>query len=159
MAQPIPSTNPGSIPDGHYVQINDFFFDLHGLGPRYGMIHSTGGASYVCLGDEETTFDRLDPSTPILDLGDFDRIADFNPLTVPIIDTCIKRYKEGFPDSQIVALALIRSKTDPVDVSDELGLYRLTQWARTYYGRACWIARNKQLAYSKTVINWKALGL
>lgn len=158
MPQTRQSINPGSIPDGHYVQLDDFLFGLHGLGPRYGMIHSTGGASYVCLGEEETAFDRLDPNTPILDLGDFDRIADFNPLTVPIIDTCIKRYK-GFPDSQIVALALIRSKTDPADTSDELGLYRLTQWAKTYYGRACWIARNKQLAYSKTVIDWKALRL
>jgi len=157
MAQAKQSINPRSIPDGHFVQLDDFLFELHGLGPRYGMIHSAGGASYVCLGGEETTFDQLDPNTPILDLGDFDRIADFNPLTVPLIDTCIKRY--GFPDSQIVALALIRSKTDPVDASDELGLHRLTQWASTYHGRACWIARNKQLAYSKTVINWKALGL
>lgn len=131
MPQTRQSINPRSIPDGHYVQLDDFLFELHGLGPRYGMIHSTGGASYICLGEEETAFDQLDPDAPILDLGDFDRIADLNPLTLPIIDTCIKRYR-GFPASQIVALALIRSKTDPVDASDELGLYRLTQWARTY---------------------------
>ncbi|HEY3328180.1 MAG TPA: hypothetical protein VGK14_13580 [Novimethylophilus sp.] len=158
MAQPKRSISPGSIPDGHYVQLDDFLFELHGLGPRFGLIHSAGGASYVCLGEVETVFDKLDPNTPIADLGDFDRIADLSPLTVSIIDTCIKRYK-GFPDSQIVALALIWSKTDPVDASDELGLYRLTQWAKTYRARACWIARNKQLAYSKTTIDWQALRL
>jgi len=158
MAQVSRFINPAAIPDGHYVQLDgDLLFELHGLAPRYGLIHAVDGISYIYLAETETAFDQLDPNTLILDLGDFEMLAD-DPLTMPIINNYIKYYK-GPPDSQIIALALIRSKIDQVDVNDELGLYRLTQWAKTYQGRACWIAKNKQLAYSKANINWKALQL
>lgn len=151
------------LPTGHFVQLDDFLFELHGLGPRIAQVQTQDyrghrQLSYAYLSLPDTTYDLITELDNPRDLGSYDDLISDQVLTDAITTAWISRH--GFmPTPQQQALALIRANAEHVIAGDELGTHRLVKWAHTYERRAHWIATHRQDAYATTNINWPALGL
>lgn len=151
------------LPDAHFMQMDDFLFQQHGLGPRYALVQTQDyrghqPLSYAYLDLPGTNYDLITSIDNPLDLGAFEYLATDESLVACLTSIWISR--SGYmPTRQQLALALIRARAENVKAGDELGAHRLVKWARIYERRAHWIATNRQLAYAKNVIDWGALKL
>lgn len=149
--------------DGHFVQLDDFLFERHGLGPRYARVQTQDyrghrALSYSYLDLPGTNYDLITSIDNPRDLGAFEYLASSKNLVDCLIMIWISR--SGYtPTRQQLALALIRARAENVVGTDELGAHRLVKWALTYERRAHWIATHRQLAYANDVIDWDALRL
>lgn len=151
------------IPTGHFVQLDDFLFEQHGLGPRIARVQTLDhrghrSLSYAYMEIEDTNYDLITSLDNPQDLGSFESLASDDYLTERLTITWISR-TEYCPTHQQLAIALLRARAEHVQAGDELGLHRLVKWAQTYERRAYWIITNRQKAYAQTVIDWPALGL
>lgn len=151
------------LPDANFVQLDDWLFDRHGLGPRYARVktqlyHGHRAMSYAYLDLPGTTFELITEHEQPIDLGAFDDLATDERLVERLTATCIDR-SDHFPTRQQLALALIRARVENVQADDELGAHRLVKWALAYERRAHWIATHRQQAFVKERIDWQALRL
>lgn len=151
------------LPSGHFVQLDDSLFDLHGLGPRFARVQTQDyrghrPLSYAYLDMPGTTYDFISKLDNPLDLGAYEDLTADESLVERLTTIFIER-SGYFPTHQQLALALICARVESVQASDELGIHRLAKWALAYEKRAHWITRNRQLAYSLPSINWEAMRL
>ena len=151
------------IPTGHFVQLDDFLFEQHGLGPRIARVQTLDhrghrSLSYAYMEIEDTNYDLITSLDNPQDLGLLEDLATDEHLLERLTITWISR-TDYFPTHQQLAIALLRARAEHVQAGDELGLHRLVKWAATYERRAFWIITNRQKAYAQAVIDWPALGL
>ncbi|HUX62227.1 hypothetical protein [Sulfuricella sp.] len=151
------------LPSGHFVQLDDFLFDLHGLGPRFARVQTQDyrghrALSYAYLDMPGTTYDLISELDNPRDLGAYEDLATDEALAEHLTAIFIEQ-SDYFPTHQQLALALICARAKGMQASDELGMHRLAKWALAYEKRAHWISKNRQLAYSLPSINWEAMKL
>ena len=97
------------LPDAHFVQLDDWLFDRHGLGPRYARVrtqHYRGhrALSYAYLDLPATTFELITEHEQPIDLGAYEDLATDERLVERLTATCIDR-SDHFPSRQQLALA------------------------------------------------------
>lgn len=151
------------LPHGHYVQLDDWLFDRHGLGPRYARVQTVEFRghrflSYAWLHLPGTTFELITEHEKPVDLGSYEDLATDERLVERLTATVIDR-SDKFPTPQQLALALIRARVEGVQADDELGAHRTVKWALHYERRAHWIATHRQKAFEREQIDWQALRL
>jgi hypothetical protein len=151
------------LPHGHFVQMNDWLFNLHGLGPRYARVQTQDyrglrELSYAYLDLPGTAYDLVTSNDNPLDRGTLEELVRNKPLVDRLISTFFAR-TDTMPTPQQLALALIRAQVENVQAGDELGEHRLVKWALTYELRAHWITTHRQLAFAKDRIDWDALSI
>jgi hypothetical protein len=151
------------IPSGHFVQLDDFLFELHGLGPRFARVQTQNyrghrALSYAYLDMPGTTYDLISELDNPRDLGNHENLATDQDLVEHLTAIFVER-SGHFPTQQQLSLALICARAEVVHASDELGMHRLAKWALIYEKRAHWMTKNRQLAYSLPSINWEAMKL
>jgi len=151
------------LPGGHFVQLDDFLFEQHGLGLRFARVQTQDyrghrPLSYAYLDLNGTTFDLITSIDNPRDLGAYEDLIINGRLAERLTKTFIDR-SEHFPTCQQLALALIRARAENLQLDDELGAHRLVKWALIYERRAHWIASHRQRAFEKDVIDWSVLRL
>jgi len=151
------------FPSGHFVQIDDFLFELHGLGPRFARVqtqdyHQHRALSYAYLDMPGTTYDLISELDNPHDLGSYEDLTTDEDLVERLKEIFVER-TGYFPTQQQLSFALIRARNEEVQASDELGMHRLAKWALIYEKRAHWMTKNRQLAYGLPSINWEAVRL
>ncbi|MHB1591977.1 MAG: hypothetical protein ACYCTW_10660 [Sulfuricella sp.] len=151
------------LPSSHFVQLDDFLFEQHGLGPRYARVQNQDYRghrvlSYAYLDMPGTTYDLITALDNPRDLGSSEYLATDEALVEHLTATFIDR-SDYFPTRQQLTLALICARAEGVQASDELGMHRLAKWTLIYEKRAHWMTKNRHLAYSLPSINWEAMRL
>lgn len=152
-----------TLPHGHFVQINDMLFELHGLGPRYAQVLTNNdrqhrSLSYAFWNMPGTNYDLIIEQDDPQDLGSFEDMIAANDLVHHLTEIFIQRTGQH-PTPPQLALALIRARAEDVQTDDELGTHRLVKWALIYERRAHWIITHRQQAFAKIAIDWQTLGL
>lgn len=151
------------LPSSHFVQLDDFLFELHGLGQRFARVQTQNyrghrALSYAYLDMPGTTYDLISELDNPRDLGIYEDISTDEALVEHLTAIFIER-SGYFPTQQQLSLALICARAKGVQASDELGMHRLAKWALIYEKRAHWMTKNRQLAYSLPSIDWEAIRL
>lgn len=151
------------LPHEHFVQLDDMLFTRHGLGPRYAQVLTNSYRQHRCLSYAHwalpgTNFDLITELDNPKDLGSFEQLIAADELVHKLTTTFILRTKRHPTPAQL-ALALIRTQTDGLQIDDELGTHRLVKWVLIYERRAHWISTHRQLAFSRIEIDWQALGI
>jgi hypothetical protein len=156
------------LDDGHYVQLSDYLFERHGLGPRYARVLNVevGGRalSYAYLDLADATLDLITAHDEPVDLGTYDALVSPAAgdksmfIALEYVFAAGGRLGTGYVPQQM-ALALIKANADGTQPADELAMRRLTAWARLYEMRAWWIAKHRAAAYALEKVDWRALGM
>ena len=151
------------LPHGHFVELDDMFFQQHGLGPRYAQIlTNTDGQqrslSHAFWNLKDTNYDLITQLDSPRDLGSFEELNAPSQLVHQLKEIFQQRCGHC-PTPQQLALALIKAKEEGLQASNELGAHRLVKWALQYERRAHWIVTHREQAFVQVSIDWQALGL